>query len=200
MDIKTLLGDAYKDGMTLDEINAALADKNFVDPTTLPKSVEKTVFDKTASELAKANKRVKELEEANMTADEKTKAEMDKALKMQSDLAKELSKLKAKEIFVTAGLTEADFGTILDAVVSEDEETTKTRAEGFVKVLKSQKEATEKAVKAELLKTTPKPPAGGGTETDDFAKKIEAAREKGDMALVAALIRQQAEANNTTTT
>lgn len=72
MDIKTLLGDAYKDGMTLDEINAALADKNFVDPTTLPKSVEKTVFDKTASELAKANKRVKELEEANMTADEKT--------------------------------------------------------------------------------------------------------------------------------
>ena len=61
MDIKTLLGDTYKEGMTIDEINAALADKNFVDPTTLPKSVTKDVFDKTASELAKVKKELKDL-------------------------------------------------------------------------------------------------------------------------------------------
>jgi hypothetical protein len=193
MDIKTLLGDAYKDGMTLDEINAALADKNFVDPTTLPKSVTKDVFDKTASELAKVKKELKDLQEISMTADEKLKAELDKATNAQLTYAKELSKLRAKEIFVSAGLTETDYSSILDAVVSEDEETTKTRAKSMVDLISAQKAAVEKVVKAELLKGTPKPPAGGGGNTGGaFEKEIEAARANGDMATVAALIRQQA--------
>ena len=193
MDIKTLLGDAYKDGMTIDEINAAIADKEFVDSTTLPKTVKKDVFDKTASDLAKANKRVKELEEATMSADEKTKAEMDKALALKESYAKELSKLRAKEIFVTAGLTETDYGEVLDFVVSEDEETAKTRATSLVKLITSQKESTKQAVKLELLKGTSRPPAGSGTAGEDIAKRIESAQASGDMALVAALIRQQAE-------
>ena len=193
MDIKTLLGDAYKEGMTIDEINAALADKNFVDPTTLPKSVAKDVFDKTASELAKVKKELKELQESTMTADEKLKAELEKATNAQLTYAKELSKLRAKEIFVSAGLTEADYSSILDVVVSEDEETTKTRAKSMVDLISAQKAAVEKAVKAELLKGTPKPPAGGGGNTGGaFEKEIEAARANGDMATVAALIRQQA--------
>ena len=193
MDLKTLLGDAYKENMTLDEINAALADKNFVDPATLPKSVAKDVFDKTASELAKVKKELRELQETTMTADEKLKAEMEKATNAQLTYMKELSKLRAKEIFVSAGLTEADYSSILDAVVSEDEETTKTRAKSMVDLISAQKAAVEKAVKAELLKGTPKPPAGGGGNTGGaFEKEIEAARANGDMATVAALIRQQA--------
>ena len=161
MNIKTLLGDAYKDGMTLDEINAALAGKTFVDPATLPKSVDKVVFDKTASELAAAKKRVKDLEDATMTAEEKVKAEMEKAIKLQADLAKEFSKLKAKEVFIAAGLTEADFSPLLDSVVSEDSRITEDTARNFVKILTSQKAAVEKTVKEQLLVTTPKPAAGG---------------------------------------
>lgn len=197
MDLKTLLGDAYKEGMTIDEINAALADKNFVDPATLPKSVAKDVFDKTASELAKVKKELKELQETTMTADEKLKAEMEKATNAQLTYMKELSKLRAKEIFVSAGLTEADYSSILDAVVSEDEETTKTRAKSMVDLISAQKAAVEKAVKAELLKGTPKPPAGDGGNTGGaFEKEIEEARANGDMATVAALIRQQAMSEN----
>ena len=193
MDLKTLLGDAYKEGMTIDEINAALADKNFVDPATLPKSVAKDVFDKTASELAKVKKELKDLQESTMTADEKLKAELEKATTAQLTYKKELSKLRAKEIFVSAGLTEADYSSILDAVVSEDEETTKARAKSMVDLISAQKAAVEKAVKAELLKGTPKPPAGAGGDTGEaFEKEIEAARANGDMATVAALIRQRA--------
>jgi DNA-binding transcriptional MerR regulator len=193
MDIKTLLGEAYKDGMTIEEINAALADKEFVDPTTLPKSVSKEVFDKTASELAKVKKELKTLRESSMTDAEKLQAELDKARESQITYSKELSKLRAKEIFVTAGLTETDYAPILDVVVSEDEETTKTRAKSMVDLIAAQKAATEKAIKAELLKGTPKPkPGEGGSSDGDFDKKIEEARENGDMATVAALIRQQA--------
>ena len=172
MDIKTLLGDAYREGMTIDEINAALEDKNFVDPTTLPKSVPKEVFDKTASELAKVKKELKELQESNMTAEEKLKAELEKATNAQLAYAKELSKLRAKEIFISAGLTEADYSPILDAVVSEDEETTKARAKSIVDLIAAQKTATEKVLRAELLKGTPKPPAGkdGEMTKEDFDK------------------------------
>ena len=123
----------------------------------------------------------------------KAQAELDKAKEAQAIYNKELSKLRAKEIFVSAGLTESDYSSILDAVVSEDEETTKTRAKSMVDLISAQKAAVEKAVKAELLKGTPKPPAGGGGNTGGaFEKEIEAARANGDMVTVAALIRQQA--------
>ncbi len=193
MDLKTLLGDAYKENMTLDEINEALKGVNLVDPSTLPKSVSKEVFDKTASELAKVKKQLKELQEKSMTDEEKLQAELEKAIESQKQYAKELAKLRAKEIFVEAGLTESDYSSILDVVVSEDEETTKTRAKSLVDLISAQKAAVEKTVKAELLKSTPKPPAGDGGNTGGvFEKEIEAARANGDMVTVAALIRQQA--------
>lgn len=197
MNLKELLGDAYKEGMSFEEIEAALADKELVDPSTLPKSVSKDVFDKTASELSKVKKELKALKEASMTDAEKLQAELDKAKESQVIYNKELSKLRAKEIFVTAGLTETDYASILDVVVSEDEETTKTRAKSMVDLISAQKAAVEKAVKAELLKGTPKPPAGDGGNTGGaFEKEIEVARANGDMATVAALIRQQAMSEN----
>jgi cysteinyl-tRNA synthetase len=194
MNLKELLGDAYKENMTIDEVNEALAN------ITAPKTVSKEQWDKTASELASSKKlvrelqeKLRELEESSMTAEEKLKAETERAQELQKALSQKLSALKAKEIFVSAGLTEADYSSILDVVVSEDEETTKTRAKSMVDLISAQKAAVEKAVKAELLKGTPKPPAGEGSNTGgDFEKEIEAARANGDMATVAALIRQKA--------
>jgi len=192
MDLKTLLGDDYKDGMTIEEINAALADKNFVDSSTLPKSVSKEVFDKTASELAAVKKKLRELQESSMTAEEKLKVETEKTQELQKTYAKELAKLKAKEVFVTAGLTETDYSPLLDVVITEDEEVTVSRAKAMVDVINAQKQAVEQAVKAELLKGTPKPPAGsGGIGKVDYEKEIAEARERGDMVTMAALIRQQ---------
>jgi hypothetical protein len=76
--------------------------------------------------------------------------------------------------------------------VSEDEEVTAGRAKAMVDVINAQKQAVEKAVKADLLKGTPKPPAGSGANPKvDYEKEIAAARERGDMVAVAALIRQQ---------
>ncbi len=191
MGLKKLLGDDYKEELTIEEINELLEGKNFVDPETLPKSVDKKVFDKTASELAKYKKELKELQEKNMTDEEKKQAELEKAANLQSKFQKELAKIRAKEIFVEAGLKAEDYTLILDSVVTEDEETTQTRAQAMVKLVNAQKEAVEKAVKAELLKGTPKPPAGDGGAPLDFTKQINEARENGDMVTMASLIRQQ---------
>lgn len=160
MNLKELLGDAYREDMTLEEVEQALAGINLVDPDKLPKSVSKEVFDKTASELARIKKELKELQEKNMTAEEKLKLELEKAAVSQAKYAKELSKLRATEIFVTAGLSEEDYTPLIDIVVSEDEEVTKVRAKSMVDVIASQKKAVEKTVKAELLKGTPKPEPG----------------------------------------
>ena len=173
MNLKELLGDAYREDMTLEEVEEALKDLNLVDPSTLPKSVSKEIFDKTASELARYKRELKELQEKSMTAEEKLKLELEKAAEAQAKYAKELSKLRATEIFVTAGLSEEDYTPLIDIVVSEDEEVTKVRAKSMVDVIASQKKAVEKTVKAELLKGTPKPEPGDpskGMTLDDFRK------------------------------
>lgn len=173
MNLKELLGDAYREDMTLEEVEQALEGINLVDPDKLPKSVSKEVFDKTASELARVKKELKELQEKNMTAEEKLKLELEKAAESQAQYKRELAKLRATEIFVAAGLTEDDYKTLLDIVVSEDEEATKVRAKSMVDVIASQKKAVEKTVKAELLKGTPKPEPGDpskGVTLEDFRK------------------------------
>mgnify|MGYP001183599690 FL=1 len=173
MNLKELLGDAYREDMTLEEVERALEGINLVDPDKLPKSVSKEVFDKTASELARLKKELKELQEKNMTAEEKLKLELEKAAESQAQYKRELSKLRAREIFVTAGLSEEDYTPLIDIVVSEDEEVTKVRAKSMVDVIAAQKKAVEKTVKAELLKGTPKPEPGDpskGMTLDDFRK------------------------------
>lgn len=173
MDLKKLLGDSYKEDMTLEEVEAALKGRKLVDPDTLPKSVSKDVFDKTASELARYKKELRELQEQNMTAEEKLQAELEKAAAAQQLYNRELSTLRAKEIFVIAGLTTDEYTPLLEVVVSDDEAITKARAKTMVDLIDAQKKAVEQAVKAELLKSTPKPPAGEpdkGMTKEKFSK------------------------------
>lgn len=190
--IKSLLGESFKEGMTVDELDAALRSAAVVNPASLPKSVSKDVFDKTASELAKYKKDLRDLQESQMTADEKVQAELAKMKESQATYAKQLAGLRAKEIFLAAGLSEADYTPLLDTVVSEDEEITKTRARTVVGIIEVQKKNTETSLRAKLLGETHRPPAGTPPQAGTFDKEIQAARESGDMVTMASLIRQQA--------
>lgn len=160
MDLKTLLGESYRVDMTHDEINAAIADKNLFEAA---KAVDKAVFDRTASELAKANRELKELKSSSLTAEQKLQQAIDEANSTKSQFAREMVKLKAKEVFVEAGLTEGDYGQILDGILSDSEDDTLVRAKSIVGLITAQKSATEKNVRAELLKGTPKPQPGPGS-------------------------------------
>jgi hypothetical protein len=55
MTLQELLGDAYKEGMTIEEIETALKDKDLYEGY-----VKKEVFDKTASEVAKLKKQLRD--------------------------------------------------------------------------------------------------------------------------------------------
>lgn len=159
-DIQSLLGDEYRDGMSIEEINAVLANRQFVDPTTLPKSVEKHIFDKTASELAKVKKELGELKNDNLTGEEKVNAAIAAADARANEYSMKLNRLEVEKLFMADGLTEADYADLIEDIVSEDKDKTLKLANGLLAVVKSQKSAAEKSIRAELLKKTPKPPAG----------------------------------------
>jgi len=164
MDIKDLLGDAFRDDMTIEEINAALADKTFVDPNTLPKSVSKEIFDKKASELAKVTKELNELKNSTLTEGDKVKKALEDAETARIEFLKKSTKLDVEKVFVEGGLKSEDYKDIIDDIVSENTEASVALAKNFMTIISSQKTAIEKAVKADLLKGSPKPPAGTGGE------------------------------------
>ena len=159
-DIQSLLGEEYRDGMTIEDINAVLANRQFVDPTTLPKSVEKSIFDKTASELAKVKKELGELKNNNLTGEEKVNAAIAAADARANEYSVKLNRLEIEKLFLADGLEETDYADLIEDIVSEDTEKTMKLAKGMLAVIKNQKTAAEKAIRAELLKKTPKPPAG----------------------------------------
>ena len=157
-DIQTLLGEEYREGMTIEEINAVLANRELVDPNTLPKSVEKTVFDKTASELAKVKKELLELKNNNLTGEDKVNAAIAAAELKEKEFTVKLNRLEVERLFVADGLTEKDYADIIDDIVSEDSDKTMKLAKNLLSVVKTQKTAAEKALRTELLNKTPKTP------------------------------------------
>lgn len=173
MDIKGLLGDAYREDMTIDEINAVLADKEFVDPSTLPKSVSKELFDKKVSELAKFKKDYEDLKNTTLTEEEQRQKVLDDAEEARKDYLRKSARLDVEKVFVEGGLTHDDYKDIIEEIVSEDAEKSVRLAKTLMSIVSNQKTAIEKAVKSELLKGSPKPPAGKGSEgmtLDDFRK------------------------------
>ena len=128
---------------------------------------------------------------ALLSEEEKKKQEdADKLASMEEELAelrkgKVVSDYKAK--FVAQGYSE-----------ELADETAKALADGdMTKVFANQQKFLAdyaKGVKAEALKGTPKPPAGGSSTDVDFAKKIEEAQKSGDLTAVAYYTRLQAQA------
>lgn len=193
-DLKTLLGDAYKEGMTVDEINKALADKDLVDRSTLPKTVLKETFDKTASELAELKKKFKTVEESSMTAEEKAKRAAEEAELKAKEYTVKLNRLEIEKLFVQSGLSDKEYNPILDGIVSDDLEKSKVLASSILTTFKSKITSTEQKVKEELLNNTPRTPAGEGVPPSrKYQKEYEEALAHGDMASAAAWLRKAQE-------
>jgi hypothetical protein len=148
------------ENMTPEEKVAAL---EAYEPTDV---VSKATFDKTASELAAAKKRERE----RMTEEEA------KAAKAAEEYAALVERAEKAENALAVSTYVAAY-----TAMGYDEKLARATAEAMVKgdtdtILKNQKlhlENREKALKAELLKQTP-PPAAGGSDTgmkkEEFAK------------------------------
>lgn len=132
MDLKELLGTAYKDGMTLEDINSVLANKKFADLDS-GKYVNKDMADKKASDL---NNQIASLQEQlnnKLTDDEKKEqanAEKDKLIKqLQQQVKDSILATNRNQIYSkTSGIRtkigladdDKDFNSFASSITFED--------------------------------------------------------------------------------
>lgn len=186
MEIKDLLGTLYHEGMSDEEIQKAFADL-YVGRETHEKALQKQkgIIDSYSSQLADAKKKERE----RMTKEEaETLAKQEQADRI-ADLEKQLKLRDVKAQYLARGFSDADATTVASALIDGDTET----------VLKSEKEFAEKreaALKTEWEKQyRVNPPAGLTGGKADFSQEMQTAASAQDMPSLAALIRQQYEAN-----
>lgn len=186
-DLKELLGDAYKEDMTFEDINTALAERELVDKSQYDGFVPKTLLEKANSEAADYKKKWKAAaseQEQKQIEDAEKQAQIEEELKTLRRASK-VSEYEKQHLALK--YDEKDAKEIAEALYDGDMET-------VFRLQKKHEEALQKAIKADLLKDMPTPPAGNQT-TIDYSKQIADAQASGDMALMASLIRQQAAAN-----
>ena len=150
------------------------AKKNNVDPKIL-------------KQLQEDSAAYKKLQDANLTDAEKIQKALRDAEDSKNEFARKSSKLDVEKIFVAAGLTEEDYKDLIDGIVSEDAEKSKTMANSMVVMLTKQKEAAIQKTKEELMDGTGGSGGTGGTggenkktEAEKFAETF--GKEAGDAA------------------
>ena len=158
MKLTDLLKDAYKEGMTVEEINAALEGVEL--PTDNSAEIDrlKNALSKSNSEAANYKKQLNE----KLTAEElKAKEDAEKwdaLVKERDELLREKTIAGHKAKYLALGYEEK-LAT----------ETAEAMANGELdKVFANQKkhiESVEKKIRADVLKETPKPEGGNGSET-----------------------------------
>lgn len=165
MTLKELLGDAYKDGMSLEEVETAIQSVNLPGDEALRKELEKSkkAIDKATTEAADYRRKYQE----KLSAEEKEKEVREEETKK---LQEELAALKAREAvanrksqFLALGYDDALATETAQAMVDGDME----------KVFANQKkyqDAQRASIEAELLSRTPTPPAGKTPEVMDAEK------------------------------
>jgi hypothetical protein len=166
MNIKDLLKDAYKDGMTLEEINTALADIEM--PTDNSAEIDrlKAALSKSNSEAADYKKQLRDKMSAEEVKAKEDAEKYEEVVKERDALLREKNILGHKTKYLSLGYDEALANETAEAMVNGE----------IDKVFANQKkhlEAVEKKIRADVLKDTPKPEGGKGSDTitkEQFSK------------------------------
>lgn len=155
MTLKDLLKDAYREGMTAEDISEALAALEL--PADQTNDVEnlRRELSKSNSEAAKYKKQLRE----KMSAEElREKEAAEKREKLQSDydaLLRRVSLSENKARFLSLGYDDATAAKAAQALVDGD-------FDGLFETQKKHMDSLEKRVRAQVLQGTPRPEGGSG--------------------------------------
>lgn len=157
-----------------EEAKAAILAMEFADAPDMSQFVAKSTFDKKASEAAELGKKLRERmteDEAKAIAEAEEKAALIARVE-QLELEKAVTGYTAS--YLAMGYPENLAKSSAEALAKGDNET-------LFKNQKLHADAREKALRAELLKETPAPPAGkpeSGMKKEDFKKMTLAEKNK----------------------
>lgn len=177
--------EGYREDMTADEKLELLekheptpAPKDEPTPAPAPKDMKgfipKAQFDKVASDLAAANKKLR----AKMTEEEQKEAER---LAEQEAIQQELTTLRHEKTVSTYKANYLSLGFDGDLALETAEAMADNDMERVFANMKKHSEAMKKSLTAEIMKNTPVPPAGD--EPEDLKKQKELAMLRKSMGL-----------------
>lgn len=191
MEIKDLLGNLYKEGMTDEEIQQTFA-SNFVAKNVHDSAIQKmkNTNDSLSSENAEYKRKAREqMSESERLAQERADADKAKDERI-SALERQLEVNKFKENYISQGFDAELALETANAAADGDFETVNSNFGIFLAQHDTaQKRAWEKQYNLN-------PPAGNGTQQVDYSAQISEALGRGDQLLAASLMRKQAESNS----
>ena len=157
MNIKELLGDAYKEGMSVADIENALKDIDL--PTDNSAEIDrlKNALSKSNSEAAEMKKQLREKMSAEEIKAKEDAEKMEALIKERDALLREKTIATYKASYLSLGYDENLALATAEALANGE----------LDKVFSNQKkhnEAVEKKIRADVLKETPKPEGGNGSE------------------------------------
>lgn len=170
MELSALLGEAYKDGMTLEEVTEAL--KGVEMPKDQSAEIErlKNAITKSNGEAADWRRKYQD------TLDEDTKKaqqeeESRKALEQEVErLRKEMTVSGYKASYISMGYSDEDAGKIAGLMADG-------KMEDVLAMQKKHQEAMAEQIKKELLKKTGRPGGGNDDDGDDRDDNVRLAQE-----------------------
>lgn len=189
--LSDLLGKAYKEGMTEDEISAALETVGQGNEAEVNRL--KAALSKANSEAADYKKQLRgkqSEDEANAAAQ---KEEHDRLAQENADLKRSIALSERKAKLLAMGYDESLATETATAMVDGDMDKVMANQSKYLEVQK-------KAIQADHMRKTPRPAAGSeNTGSMDYAKKIAEAQASGNLTAAAYYTRLKAqdEANQT---
>lgn len=182
--LSDLLGKAYKEGMTEDEISAALETVGTGNDAEVNRL--KAALSKANSEAADYKKQLRTKQTDDEAAAAAQKEEHDKLAQENADLKRSIALSERKAKLLAMGYDENLATETATAMVDGDMDKVMANQNKYLEVQK-------KAIQADMMKKTPRPAAGAETGGVDYAKKIAEAQASGDYSAAAYYTRLKAQ-------
>ena len=184
--LSDLLGKAYKEGMTEDEISAALETAGQGNEAEVNRL--KAALSKANSEAADYKKQLRTKQTDDEAAAAAQKEEHDRLVQENADLKRSMALSERKAKLLAMGYDESLADETAAAMVDGDMDKVMANQSKYLEVQK-------KNIQADAMRKTPRPAAGddGNGESMDYAKKIAEAQASGDYTAAAYYTRLQAQ-------
>ena len=130
-------------------------------------------FKEVNDRMKRAERELEELKTANLTEYELVNLELEQAQTRLKELENEVVRGKVEKILTQGGISEELYSNFIDNIVG-DEEVSISTANEIVKMVDKIIKDTEKQIKADILKETPKPPKGDlkANKVSSMAKRM----------------------------
>ena len=184
--LSDLLGKAYKEGMTEDEISAALETVGQGNEAEVNRL--KAALSKANSEAADYKKQLRTKQTDDEAAAAAQKEEHDRLVQENADLKRSMALSERKAKLLAMGYDESLADETATAMVDGDMDKVMANQSKYLEVQK-------KNIQADAMRKTPRPAAGDDSSggSMDYAKKIAEAQASGDYTAAAYYTRLQAQ-------